>query len=129
MSLKTYKICIEEVKIIGHRSHHQSQQIAIHQNMKIAFALTTITSLFGSSDAVKVNKRAVICAKFASTENFLHQLEANGISVRQLPMEKLLLIRKTLRNGVENGCDEPIKLATVECKRFTQKGRSVVCRN
>ena len=97
--------------------------------MKIAFALTAIASLIGSPGALKIDNRAVICAKFGSAENFLHQLEAKGISVRQLPMEKLLSIRKTLLHGVENGCDEPIKLATVECKRFTQKGRSVVCKN
>ena len=91
--------------------------------------MATFASLIGSSDALKLNKRAVICAKFNSAENFVYQLEAKGMSVRQLPLDKLLLIRKTIRIGVENGCDEPIKLATVECKRFTQKGRSVVCRN
>ena len=102
--------------------------------MKITIAFAIIASLvghhlMGSSDALKLNERAVICAKFNSAENFLYQLEAKGISVRQLPMGKLLMIRNTLRIGVENGCDEPIKLATVECKRFTQKGRSVVCKN
>jgi len=97
--------------------------------MKITIAFAIIASLVGSSDALKLNNRAVICAKFNSAENFLYQLEAKGISVRQLPMGKLLMIRKTLRIGVENGCDEPIKLAAVECKRFTQRGRSVVCKN
>ena len=97
--------------------------------MKIFIAMATFASLIGSSDAFKVEERAVICAKYSATENVLNQLEAKGISVRQIPMEKLILIRKTLRIGVEHGCDEPIKLATVECKRFTQKGRSVVCRN
>ena len=123
VSLKTYKICIEEV------SSSILSSTVINRNMKIAFALVTIASLIGSSDALKLNKRAVICAKFNSAENFVYQLEAKGMSVRQLPLDKLLLIRKTIRIGVENGCDEPIKLATVECKRFTQKGRSVVCRN
>ena len=97
--------------------------------MKIIIAFSIIASLVGSSDPLKLNKRAVICAKFNSADIFLYQLEAKGISVRQLPMGKLLMIRNTLRIGVENGCDEPIKLATVECKRFTQKGRSVVCKN
>ena len=129
MSLKTYKILIEEVKTIAQRSHHKSQLNATHRKMKIPNALIIIASLSTSTDAANHNKRAVICKKFKVADDFLHQLVSKGFSVRQLPIDKLISVKNAIRNGVEHGCDQPVKPAHVECKRFTQKGRSVVCKN
>ena len=129
MSLKTYKIFIEEVKIIAHRSHHKSQLIATHRKMKIQIALIIIASLSISADAANHNKRAIICTKFNMVNDFLHQFVSKGLSVQQLPIDKLILVKNAIRNGVEHGCDQPVKPAHVECKRFTQRGRSVVCKN
>jgi len=129
VSLKTYKIFIEEVKSIAHRSHHKSQLIATHRKMKIPIAVIIIASLSTFADAANNNNRAVICKKFNMVDDFLHQFLSKGLSVRQLPIDKLILVKNAIRNGIEHGCDQPIKPAHVECKRFTQRGRSVVCKN
>ena len=129
MSLKTYKIFIEEVKSIAHRSHHKSQLIATHRKMKIPIAVIIIASLSTFADAANNNNRAVICKKFNMVDDFLHQFLSKGLSVWQLAIDKLILVKNAIRNGIEHGCDQPIKPAHVECKRFTQRGRSVVCKN
>ena len=96
--------------------------------MKLTIAIVIFATLFGFSKALK-DQREVICAKFTTADNLLKKLEFKGISIRQLPVEKLIWIKNTMRNGVEKGCSEPVKTATVKCKRFTARGRSVVCTN
>ena len=133
-SLKTYKISIEEENLSSHRSFSSILQSsdrsyfnATHRNMKLAIAITIIATIIGSSSALKMENRAVICAKFNAADKILHKLESNGISIRELPMDKILWIRSAIRNGVKHGCDKPVKPAAIKCKRFTARGRSVVC--
>ena len=129
VSLKTYKIFIEEVKTISHRSRHKSQLVATHRKMKITIALVIIASLSTFADAADNIKKAAICKKFNMADDFLHKWVSKGLSVKQLPIDKLILVKNAIRNGVDHGCDQQVKPAYVECKRFTQRGRSVVCKN
>ena len=140
-SLKTYKFWLKKWRLIQRRSawSHQiiSSQIAIHQKMKISFALIIFSAIAGFADAISSKQRKSICARFNNANNFLDALEAKskdeGIPVdklvRSLPFDKLLAVRRWMNDGLEHGCDQHLKPAAVSCKRFTQKGRSVVCKH
>ena len=94
--------------------------------MKLAF---TVGILAGTVIPIKsCTNQMPICGKLNVVENYLRELESNGIPFSKIPHEKLLRIKSLIKDGEKAGCKKQSKISTSKpCKRFFQKSKSVIC--
>ena len=96
--------------------------------------LATIVSNVHAASPKLTTKLSPICIKFSAAEKFLREMELNGVPLRKIPIDTLLKVKSLIKSGSKAGCEKQSrktatqKTATqIQCKRFFQKGRSVIC--
>ena len=96
--------------------------------MKIAIIVAIVT-LFVVSEGRSFNDLSV-CDRYSAAIRFVDILERNGTPISKIPISKLFFLKQAIQTGEAAGCYGPRptpQVRTVVCKRFTGKGRSVLC--
>ena len=95
--------------------------------MKLAITIAIVVAFVNQVGAMKTNQGAV-CTNFNIAETYLRKLESNKIPLTKIPWDKIIMVKKAIQSGVEAGCDKQEKIPKRKnCKRFFQRGESVVC--
>ena len=95
--------------------------------MKLSITIAIAVALVNQVSAMKTNQMDV-CTNFNLAETYLRKLESNGMSMTKIPWDKIVKVKKAIQSGLEAGCDKQDKIPKQRnCKRFFQRGKSVVC--
>ena len=95
--------------------------------MKLAITIAIAVAVVSQIGAMNTNQRFV-CTNFNVAETYLRKLESNGISITKIPWDKIVKVKKAIQSGLEAGCDKKENISKQRnCKRFFQRGKSVVC--
>ena len=95
--------------------------------MKLTITIAIAVAVVNQVDAMKSNQMDV-CTNFNIAKTYLRKLKSNGIPMTKIPWDKISKVKKAIKSGVEAGCDKQEKNPKQRnCKRFFQRGKSVVC--
>ena len=92
---------------------------------------TIAIAFFATTTVVAKTPKMTICNKLTIAENFLRELDSNGVPLWKIPTDTLLKIKSVIKTGTKAGCKKQNRMAKtatpIKCKKFFQRGRSVIC--